>query len=154
MSLYLRKATEADAEILFCWRNDPDTRANSFNTELVSYAEHIAWFSATIHDPAHEIFILCRGETLIGQVRLAFEDETAMVSYSIDTAYREQGYGLAILRLVENLCVKRKKPCILCGYVKKKNIASQLIFEKLGYTREDAREMTFLIFKKRIINKG
>ena len=152
MGLYLRKAAESDAETLFQWRNDPEARANSFHTEPIKLEEHIAWLSATLRDPAQEIFILCEGETPIGQVRLATEGGAATVSYSIDAAYRVQGYGKAILQLAENLCVKSGKPLIMQGFVKKQNVASQVIFEGLGYTKTEESERNCLLYVKRIVN--
>ncbi|MBR5163593.1 MAG: UDP-2,4-diacetamido-2,4,6-trideoxy-beta-L-altropyranose hydrolase, partial [Schwartzia sp.] len=147
-SLYLRKATEADAELLFCWRNDAETRENSFQTEPIPYGEHIAWLEATFQNPAQEMYILCEGNTSIGQVRLSTEGDMATVSYSIGREYRAQGYGRAILQLAENLCVKRGKPLVLRGYVKKKNIASQVVFETLGYTNEEEKESDYRLYVK------
>ena len=134
MALNLRKATEADAEILFRWRNEPETRANSFHTEPIPYEEHVAWLKAALCNPAQEIYILCDGNVSIGQARLSTEGEAATISYSIDAAYRARGYGRAMLRCVEKLCAERGTPKMLRGYVKQKNIASQVIFESLGYT--------------------
>lgn len=146
--LALCKATEADAETLFRWRNDPDTRANSFKTELIPYEEHVAWLEAALRNPVQEIFILCEGDTRIGQVRLSMENDMATVSYSIDAAYRAQGYGKAILQLAENHCVERGTTRILRGYVKKKNIASQVIFESLGYECEEASAKNCYLYVK------
>lgn len=148
MTLCLRKATRDDAEMLFRWRNDPDARENSFQTQPILYGEHVAWIDKTLRDSAQEIYILCEGDTPIGQVRLAMEVDVATVSYSIDVAYRAQGYGKAILQLAENLCVERGTPCVLRGYVKKKNIASQMIFEALGYTCENALVPDCLLYVK------
>lgn len=146
--LALRKATKADAETLFRWRNAPDTRANSFHAEPIPYEEHVAWLEAALRNPAQEVFILCEGDTLIGQVRLSVENDMATISYSIDAAYRAQGYGKAILQLAENLCVKRGALRSLRGYVKKKNIASQVIFETLGYECEEAPENNCYLYVK------
>ena len=148
MAPYLRKATEADAEILFRWRNEPETRANSFHTELIPYEEHVAWLADAIRNPAQEIYIFCDGDVLIGQVRLSTEGDAATISYSIDAAYRAQGYGQEMLRCVENLSVERRTPKILRGYVKQKNIASQVIFESLGYTRENASDLDCFLYVK------
>lgn len=134
MALNLRNATEADAELLFCWRNEPETRANSFHTEPIPYEEHVAWLKAALQNSAQEIYIFCDGDVSIGQVRLSLEGDTATISYCIDAAYRAQGYGKEMLRCVENLCAERGTPKILRGYVKQKNIASQVIFESLGYS--------------------
>lgn len=155
MALNLRKAIEADAEMLFRWRSDPDTRANSFHTEPILYEEHVAWLEAALRNPSQEIFILCEGNTLIGQVRLSMENDMGTISYSIDATHRAQGYGKAILQLAENLCVERGAPRSLCGYVKKKNIASQVIFETLGYEREEAPDKAcFLYLKNRLQYKS
>lgn len=146
--LALRKVAKADAETLFRWRNDPDTRANSFQTDPISYEEHVEWLESTLRNPAQKIFILCEGDTLIGQVRLSMENDMATISYSIDAAYRAQGYGKVILQLAENHCVERGTTRILRGYVKKKNIASQVIFETLGYECEEAPEKNCYLYVK------
>ena len=148
--LYLRKATEADAKMLFQWRNEPETRNNSFQTQPIPYEEHAAWMEKTLRDASQEIYILCEDDIPIGQVRLSVEGDMATVSYSINAAYRAQGYGRAILQLTENLCGERNKPCALCGYVKKKNIASQVIFESLGYRCEMDMELDCLKYTKQI----
>ncbi len=149
--LYLRKATKADSETLFRWRNDSEARANSFHTELIPYKEHVAWLKTTLRNPTQEIYILCEDNIPIGQVRLSTKNDVATVSYSIDAAYRAQGYGKAILRLAENLCIERGKPNVLRGYVKKNNIASQVVFERLGYAGEEDSEENCLLYMKRII---
>ncbi len=141
MTLYLRKATEADAQIVFRWRNEPETRANSFHTEPIPYEEHVAWLKAALRNPVQEIYIFCDRDMLIGQVRLSTEGDAATISYSIDAAYRAQGYGRAMLRCVEKLCAERGMPKMLRGYVKQENIASQVIFESLGYTSAAAPDM-------------
>ena len=133
MALNLRKATKADAEILFRWRNEPETRANSFHTEPIPYEKHVAWLTAALLNPAQEIYIFCDDDVPIGQVRLSVESEVATISYSIDATYRTKGYGQEMLRCVEKLCAERGAPPILQGYVKNKNIASQVIFKRLGY---------------------
>ena len=146
--LRLRRVDMADAETLFRWRNDPEARENSFQTQPIVYDEHIAWLDKTLRDSSQEIYILCEGDTPIGQVRLSTEDDAATVNYSIDAAHRAQGYGRVILQLVENLCVERGEPCALRGYVKKKNIASQIVFETLGYECGEMPDKNCLLYVK------
>lgn len=152
--LNLRKAAETDAEMLFHWRNEPETRANSFHTEPISYEEHVAWLTAALSNPAQEIYIFCDGDVPIGQVRLSTEEDVATISYSIDSVYRAQGYGQAMLRCMENLCAERGTLKILRGYVKKKNIASQVIFEKLGYTVVATPDLDCLLYEKSELQGG
>ncbi len=148
MALNLRKATGADAEILFRWRNEHETRANSFHTELIPYEEHVAWLKAALRNPSQEIYIFCDRDVPIGQVRLSVEGDSATISYSIDAAYRAKGYGHTMLRYMEKICADRGTPIILRGYVKKNNIASQVIFEKLGYTVVATSDMDCLLYEK------
>ncbi len=154
MAPYLREATEADAERLFRWRNEPETRANSFHSEPISYEEHVAWLASALRNPAQEIYIFCDGDTPIGQVRLSTEGCKATISYSIDTSYRKKGYGQKMIRCVEKLCAERGKPVFLCGYVKKNNIASQVIFERLGYTATNVPELDCLRYVKSKLQGG
>ncbi len=154
MAVYLRKATEADVEMLSRWRNEPETRANSFHTEPIPYEEHVAWLTDTLRNPAQEIYIFCDGDVPLGQVRLSMEGDTATISYSIDAEYRTQGYGKAMLRCVEKICADRGKPKILRGYVKKENVASQVIFGQLGYTIVDAQDLDCLIYIKSKLQGG
>lgn len=151
MALNLRKATRDDAETLFRWRNDSETRKNSFQTQPIVYEEHIAWLEKTLCNSKQEIYILCENNTPIGQIRLSIEADIAIVSYSIDVSYRAQGYGRVLLRFVENLCVERGMPKILRGYVKKNNTASKLIFEQLDYVCEFDSELECFQYTKRIL---
>ncbi|MGH9508910.1 MAG: UDP-2,4-diacetamido-2,4,6-trideoxy-beta-L-altropyranose hydrolase, partial [Terriglobales bacterium] len=50
--LRLRRATEQDCRLLWEWANDPDTRANSFSSELIPWDDHQRWFRAKLSDPA------------------------------------------------------------------------------------------------------
>lgn len=153
MAPYLRKATEADAEMLFRWRNEPETRANSFHTEPIPYEEHVAWLAGALLNPAQEIYIFCDSDVPIGQVRLSVKGDTATISYSIDAAYRAQGYGQVMLQCVENLCAERGMPRVLRGYVKKNNIASQMIFESLGYKGETTSDLDCYLYVKHNLQK-
>ena len=77
-------------------------------------------------------------EDKIGQVRLSrTDDNVCVVSYSIAETHRAQGYGKLILQLAENKCVADNLSDCLVGYVKKSNVASQIIFKSLGYSESD-----------------
>lgn len=45
-----KPAQQDDCEDLWHWRNDPLTRANSLNTDEVTYNQHLAWFEALMSD--------------------------------------------------------------------------------------------------------
>lgn len=124
-TLYLRKATPADLEILFQWANDGETRKNAFSTNEISYKEHIAWFQALLHDPHQAQYILMEEDMPIGQIRLNIENDVVEIDYSISAQHRHYGYGKEIIRLIRQK-VRNEYPGIvkLIARVKPSNIAS------------------------------
>ena len=130
----MRKATLRDAELLLQWRNDTTARQNSFHTEEIAFSEHSQWLKNALADPDVYIFILMKGETLLGQVRVHQKGQDAVISYSIAPEHRHQGYGAKMLALLEEWMTKRNTSCRFIGDVKKENIASIRVFESLGYT--------------------
>lgn len=151
MGLYLRKTVREDAALLYRWRNDAAARANSFHTEEIPYDVHVRWLDDVLSDTAQSLYVLCEDGVPVGQARLCAEDGVGTISYSIDAAYRAQGYGRALLTLLENLCAAGGTVRALRGCVKRKNIASQMIFETLGYMRAEASEKEYLIYEKRTL---
>jgi len=57
LSLTLREARPSDAELLWRWANDPETRANSFSRAAISYADHVAWLERRLASDATRIWI-------------------------------------------------------------------------------------------------
>jgi len=130
---YLRKASIDDAELLYQWRNDETARSNFFNSDLVTHEEHQGWLNRTLQDTSEFLYVLMDMDVPVGQVRLSCQEAATQISYSIGNEYRGQGYGSIILQLAENEMLKINPQGYLLAQVKKNNIASQRIFEKLGY---------------------
>ncbi len=145
-SMKLRKAVYEDMELLFCWANETECRNNSFHPEPIVWEEHSQWFSARLKDDKSDIFIYCYHDKPIGMVRVDYRDEGAEISYSISIGNRGQGHGSNMLQLLEQK---------LCGYklvaeVKKSNVASQLVFERLGYHKYEGEEL--ITYKKEAVS--
>lgn len=138
-ALRLREVRRADRDILFQWANDPETRRQAFHTEPIPYEDHIAWFEHVMTDKTVYQYLLCRGDVLLGQIRLNVEDGSALISYSVSPENRGKGCGAEMLRLLE----KRMASAPLCGItrlvaqVKYGNIASAKTFEKCGYRKNE-----------------
>lgn len=134
MSIYLKKVSKEECDLLFKWANDKETRKNSFNNKEISYEDHVRWLNNKLNSNTGHIFILCNEKTPIGQVRIESENGNAIISYSIDSNYRGKGYASKMLILLEEevgnkfLFIKK-----LVGNVKYDNIPSRKIFKKLGY---------------------
>ena len=100
--LYLRPVELSDARLLFRWRNEKATRANSLHSEELIYEDHVRWLENVLGTTkAQYFFILMADLVPVGQIRLAVENKMALISYSIDAAHRGRGYGRTILQMAE-----------------------------------------------------
>lgn len=134
MSLFLRKATFEDSEILYNWRNEIKTRLNSFNMEPIRFEDHEIWFKKMMNDTKRIQYIMMYNEDLVGQVRLYIEDDIAEISYGIGEKFQGNGFGNKIIELLlekkEEDFPQVKK---LIAEVKCENIPSKKVFIKNGF---------------------
>ncbi len=147
----LRKVNKNDIELLFDWANDPDARANAKNPEPIKWEDHVRWFNEKILDDSSFIYILTEKEKNIGVIRFDKKNDDFIISYFIDKNYRGRGLGELVLREgIKTLQEIVDNPSLL-AYVKKGNIASEKIFEKLDfdlYREEKINNIDFIIYKK------
>lgn len=132
---YLRPVILNDAQLLYDWRNE--ARRSYFHSEVISFENHCEWLKKYIDSLENYLYILMDKNVPIGQVRIDIFYLTGFISYSIDNKYRSMGYGKIILMLLENEAYGiYGEDFSLVGNVKKNNIASQRIFDQLGYLKE------------------
>jgi hypothetical protein len=67
--MQLRPAAMTDTSLLLGWRNDPQTKANSRNTERVRLAEHQQWLAQTLQNLDRQLYIAEVDGTPLGTVR-------------------------------------------------------------------------------------
>lgn len=136
--IFLRYAVQVDAEFLFKLINDSECRKNSFNQKRITMKEHIVWFRKMLRSETQKQYILMDGITPVGQGRLEANGKICRISYSIIPECRGYGYGRILIKLLNNAALKDFQGCNSCfGEVLKENVASQRIFEELGYTAEE-----------------
>jgi len=147
-NIYLREVEMADCDLLFDWANDFEVRKNSFQSNTIPYEKHIEWFKEKLEDTDCEIFLCIAEGKEIGLARIEYIGKEGMISYSVAKEYRGMGYGQRMLLLVEEKAVRRAD--WLTGYVKPENIASQCVFERLGYVKEWVGDR--LVYRKYIVS--
>lgn len=140
---YLRKATKTDCMLLYEWRNDDLVRKNSFSQEEISFEEHKKWFYNKLDSNLCDIYLYYLENEPIGQIRLDYKDDIAIISYSISSGFRNHGYGRKILELIEEEAWKQETIKYLYGEVKKENLASLKKFQQLGYKMYDGDIVKF-----------
>lgn len=101
---------------MFEWRNDPLTRANSINAELVKWQDHLKWLSINLT----KVYIAELENVSIGTIRIDGDE----LSWTIMPEARGKGYAQKMIRLV----LDDKK----FARIKKSNMASLHIARKLG----------------------
>lgn len=135
--LNARLALLADEALLLRWANDPLVRANSFNPEVIDAETHQKWFHKRLRDPKQsKIYILQNKEAFpIGQVRFERHENDWEIHYSLAPFARGHGLARNLLRTAMNLFLTGNNGAQVFGRVKQGNLASQKVFEELGFAR-------------------
>ena len=96
--LVLRAATMGDSQLLLDWRNDPDTRLASFQTEEVSPTDHREWMAASLASGSRHLLIGELESRPIGVIRLDVAGGEAVISITIAPEARGSGLAAPMLR--------------------------------------------------------
>ncbi len=126
-TIRLRSATIRDADLLLEWRNDPETRKASHNTDEVQRDEHISWLSRTLDNRNRKLFVAEEGGVPVGTVRADFSEGAWELSWTTAPSARERGVAK---RMVSLLAQQISEP--IRAEVKVGNIASARIAEHAG----------------------
>ena len=130
----LRPVEKNDTKILFEWRNDPDTRASSVNTEPLKWEDHLNWLNKTLHNPDRQLFVFLSEGLPAGTCRVDKETEDVFeLSSTIAPEFPGKGLGKVMLQELlehQSLAGKRKK-----AVIKPDNIASLKMVEHFGFKR-------------------
>jgi UDP-2,4-diacetamido-2,4,6-trideoxy-beta-L-altropyranose hydrolase len=138
----LRDATSADAELLWRWANEPETRANSFSGQAISWSDHVDWLSRHLNSPTSRLLVAVdQNDVPIGQARLDVEGQGAILSISVDRGFRHQGLGSAIIPLVRKEAARSFGSAWVDALIKPENEASLRAFSSAGFVNTD-RSMT------------
>jgi UDP-2,4-diacetamido-2,4,6-trideoxy-beta-L-altropyranose hydrolase len=137
--IVLRDAAAVDADLTFGWAANPVIRAFSFQQKKIEKEEHDVWFSNKLSDPNCFYYIGEHAGVSIGSIRFDVNASgEAIISYLIDPAQHNMGFGLSLLlKGLMRLKVEKPEHHIdkVVGYVKAENIASVRVFEKLGFLK-------------------
>ena len=96
-ALTCRTATLEDAELLWRWINDPETRRSSFDPAPIPWGEHVAWLEGRVGSATTRLWIFSDRERPVGQVRCEVSGDGAEIHIAVAPECRAQGYGKAML---------------------------------------------------------
>ena len=138
--MVLRPARAEDCRALWEWRNDPDTREASFDTEKIPFERHCAWFEEHLSSPDTRIWIVLGPQgNGIGYVRFQIRGSEAEISAALEPRERGKGYGTAAIRAAAEKMLSMGPPRRLTALVKKSNGGSRRSFERAGFQMAGTR---------------
>ena len=143
---------ENDCRNLFNWRNDPDTRRNSFNTEKVKWEDHKKWFENILKNPLRDLYILSDDSVAIGTIRFDKIPDKNCAEISITIAPKERGkrYGLEAIKKFSLIYLNDNNLDYIFAEIKMMNDISLNTFAKAGYKLAEAHlgKLTYKFYKK------
>lgn len=132
MPIRLRTAGLSDGKMLFDWRNDPDTRAASHNTDELNLNDHMRWFKGTLENPKRKLLIAEKGTEPVGTVRIDLDDTGNSAELSWTVAPSARGKGIGKQMVAEVAATEPWCSLSLRAEVKEGNIPSKQIAEAAG----------------------
>ena len=129
----LRGALLADCERVWVWRNDPETRAASLESEAIPWEVHEPWFNETLRRPDRRYYIVVADGWDAGAVRLDVADAEARVSIHLAPEARYRGIGALALRAVVGEAFDGFGIVRVIGVIKPDNQPSLAAFAKAGF---------------------
>ena len=140
-----REASRFDVHLLFGWANEAVARANATNPALISWEEHVRWFTRVLNEEDTRIHVLEVGGVPVGMVRLDRQGNSARISYSVDVDFRSRGFGQVLLERAL-LIARESSFAELTALVSRSNEASLRLFRRLGFSETDGPSEAFRLF--------
>lgn len=129
-----RFGEEKDCLNIYQWRNEPNVRAISFNSDEISFEDHQKWFNNMINDPKRTLFIVMNEDNKdIGNIRFDRDGDHALVNIIIGGEHIRKGYGTEAICKATKLYMQNSEANYVIAEIKKDNIASVKSFSKAGY---------------------
>lgn len=132
----VRTASILDAEDLRLWRNDESTRAASVSRSIVSWADHVRWFTEVLADDRRRVYISEEKGEKVGMCRFDLSDDDLAAEVSINLNPEFRGRGLARPVLKESIARFRSdivRPISLTATIRPSNGASIRLFGSVGF---------------------
>ncbi len=131
--LRLARATNADAKLLFDWRNEATAREMSFDATPLAWEAHVRWLDQKLAERDAQIFVGEVDALPVGQARVELRDGELVLSYGVDPDLRGLGFGRALVALAMRRALRPAGTTGWRAHVKAQNEPSKKIFRSLGW---------------------
>jgi len=147
----LRAATVADCERVWVWRNDPETRAASVDTDAIPWEVHEPWFNETLRRADRRLYIIVADGRDAGAVRLDVIDAEARVNIHLAPEARYRGVGALALRAAVGEAFDGLGLVRVTGLIKPDNQPSLAAFAKAGFALVDGGDLVTAVKSSRAL---
>jgi UDP-2,4-diacetamido-2,4,6-trideoxy-beta-L-altropyranose hydrolase len=107
----------------------------SFSSEPIPWDDHVRWFESRLNDANCLFYIAVDDDgTPVGQMRCEDIGGEAVVSISVERAFRGSGYGGRIIKMGSREIFHMSGHQVIHAYIKPDNTASETAFLKAGFT--------------------
>ena len=135
--MLLRMATIDDAAVVYEWRNHPDVRACSFDSNPLKFETHIEWFKSSLKMIDRHLFIAEIDSEPVGVLRFDIVGSQAEISIYLSPLHKGKGMGVSLLNEGKKwICLNFNNIECLRAQILLGNIASIKAFEKAGFKRK------------------
>lgn len=136
-SLFLRRTMREDCRVLWEWANDEESRKYSFQSQQITWDEHVRWFDSKIDDPNYILFMVTNTDDVpVGHVRYELNKRRAVVSINMAPLFRSNGLGKEVLRMATQELFGSSRATEVNAYVKPDNERSLRLFAGEGFERQ------------------
>lgn len=137
----LREAAPSDSETIFLWRNSPEVRRNSFNSEPIAWLDHAAWYASALSNPEKVLLLAVLNDKEVGVLRYDLQDCKGVVSIYLSPESFGKGYGEHVLSAGnEWMLIHYPQITVLEAKTMPGNVASAKVFERAGF---DLKNLVF-----------
>lgn len=127
-----RNATYDDAQLIFDWSNDPETRRNSYHSEPIAWEHHLHWFQQRLNSNDDLLIFEDHGNA-VGWVRFSITSTHAVIGVVVAPEERGKGYGAQIITLGVAVFCEKYPEIPIHAFIKKENTGSLKSFEKANF---------------------
>ncbi|MEK8045023.1 UDP-2,4-diacetamido-2,4,6-trideoxy-beta-L-altropyranose hydrolase [Ideonella margarita] len=133
-SLQFRRASAADAEALFEWRNHPDVRRFSHDDRPLERASHERWFAQVLSNPQRCLLIGQLDGTPVGVARFDLSESSALISVYLAPDHLGSGFGPPLInQACEWLQGQHPEVRQIHAEIQNRNAASLAAFATAGF---------------------
>jgi len=145
-SLQLRRATMEDAEKVWEWRNSPEIRAVSNQSEPIKLNAHLQWFERALVDTNRVLLIGSNNGSDIGVVRFDIYQDQAEISIYLVPGLIGKGWGRILLKDSERwLNQNLSNINVINANVLSDNLLSSNLFLESSYS------ISAIAYKKKVL---